>query len=463
MRRLLPALPFLIAPILLGGMCDSDPKPDTSPESVNNAPIANAGTDISQPADQAVALDGHSSFDPDGDVLTYHWSFEHLPDGSQLESREAPFARNHDATAVSTAFTPDVIGTYVIELFVQDSHGANSAPDYVVVVAEEPESVPVADAGDDLVLVLGETANLDGGDSYDPQGRTLTYSWSLVDIPDDSTLSTASISGATSAAASFTPDVKGVFIANLQVDNGLVGSLPDAAVVTVTGDNGAPTANAGEDLETMDCTPTSLDASGSVDPDGDTLVYYWDLQGKPAGSDATVDSFSARDVVDPTFFADVAGEYVLSVAVFDGEEWSSPDLVTLTVAERSYNSAPSVDPGSNKEFEGGEVSCEPSGYDYACDDCDDISTLLGDDATITDADGDPLTYLWTVVDGSATIHDPTSLETAVVLSDCGIDDLGCALVEYIFELAVTDCTGETVTEQVTFTIECCGVKGTSHP
>jgi hypothetical protein len=463
MRRLLPALPFLIAPILLGGMCDSDPKPDTSPESVNNAPIANAGTDISQPADQAVALDGHSSFDPDGDVLTYHWSFEHLPDGSQLESREAPFARNHDATAVSTAFTPDVIGTYVIELFVQDSHGANSAPDYVVVVAEEPESVPVADAGDDLVLVLGETANLDGGDSYDPQGRTLTYSWSLVDIPDDSTLSTASISGATSAAASFTPDVKGVFIANLQVDNGLVGSLPDAAVVTVTGDNGAPTANAGEDLETMDCTPTSLDASGSVDPDGDTLVYYWDLQGKPAGSDATVDSFSARDVVDPTFFADVAGEYVLSVAVFDGEEWSSPDLVTLTVAERSYNSAPSVDPGSNKEFEGGEVSCEPSGYDYACDDCDDISTLLGDDATIPDADGDPLTYLWTVVDGSATIHDPTSLETAVVLSDCGIDDLGCALVEYIFELAVTDCTGETVTEQVTFTIECCGVKGTSHP
>ncbi len=458
MRRLIPALPFLLAPILLGGMCDSDPKPDTSPESMNNAPIANAGADISQPADQAVSLDGHSSFDPDGDALTYHWSFEHLPDGSSLESREAPFARNHDATAASTSFTPDVIGTFVIELFVQDVHGANSAPDYVVVVAEEPESVPVADAGDDLVLVLGETANLDGSDSYDPQGRPLTYSWSLVDLPDDSTLGSSSISGATSASASFTPDTKGVFIANLQVDNGLVGSLPDAAVVTVTGDNGAPTANAGEDIETTDCTATALDASGSVDPDGDTLLFYWDLQGKPADSDATVANFSARDVATPTFFADVAGDYLLSVAVFDGEEWSSPDLVNLSVAERSYNSAPSVDAGSDKEFTGGDVSCVQSGYDYACDDCDDISTFLGDDAAVTDADGDPLSYQWTVVDGSATIHDPTSLQTAVVLSDCAISDLGCQLVEYIFELAVTDCTGETVTDQVTFTIECCGVK-----
>ncbi len=458
MRRLIPVAALLIAPILLGGICDADPKDDTSPEVVNNAPIANAGSDVSQPADQAVELDAHSSYDPDGDVITYHWSFEHLPDGSTLEEREAPFARNHDSTAVTTQFTPDVIGTYVIELFVQDSHGANSAPDYVVVVAEEPESMPVADAGDDLVLAIGDTANLDGSDSYDPQGRPLTYTWTLVDLPDDSALSSSDISGATSATASFVPDAKGVFIANLQVDNGLVGSLPDAAVITVTGENGAPTANAGEDIEAMDCSNISLDGTGSVDPDGDELEYYWDLQSKPAESAATVDDFSARDVETPTFWADVAGEYVLSVAVFDGESWSSPDLVTLTITERSYNSSPVVEAGSEQNFKGGDVTCTAAGYGYDCEDCDDISTKLGADASVTDADSDPYSVLWTVVEGSATIHDATALTTSVVLSDIEVEELDCVENEFEFELSVTDCTGETVTDSVTYIVTCCGVE-----
>jgi hypothetical protein len=457
MRRLFPVASLMVATVLLGAKCDNGTKNDTSPEATNAAPVADAGADVSQPADQLVPLDAHSSFDPDGDVITYHWSFEHLPDGSELEAREAPFARNHDSTAVTSSFTPDVIGTYVIELFVQDSHGLNSAPDYVVVVAEEPSSLPVADAGDDLVLVLGGTAELDGSDSYDPQGRPLTYTWTLVDLPDASALGSSSISNATAAEASFVPDAKGVYIANLQVDNGLVGSLPDAAVITVTGENGAPTANAGEDLSAMDCTDIALNATGSVDPDGDVLQYYWDLQGKPAESSASVDSFSDRSVAEPTFFADMAGDYVLSVAVYDGEVWSSPDLVNLTVTERSYNSSPSVDAGSAVSFKAGEVTCTAAGYGYDCDDCDDISTELGADASASDADGDPITYLWTVVEGSATIHDPTELTTTVVLSDIAVDDIACQDTTFEFELAVTDCTGETVTDSVIFTATCCGI------
>lgn len=458
MRSLIPVATLMFATVLLGANCGNDTKPDTAPEVVNNAPIANAGSDVSQPADSAVELDAHSSYDPDGDVITYHWSFEHLPDGSTLEEREAPFARNHDSTAVTTAFTPDVIGTYVIELFVQDIHGANSAPDYVVVVAEEPESRPVADAGDDMVLVLGETADLDGSDSYDPQGRPLTYAWTLVDLPDGSALGSSSITGATADTASFVPDIKGVYIANLLVHNGLVGSLPDAAVITVTGDNGAPTANAGEDIETMDCTETALDASGSVDPDGDDLTYYWDLQSKPAASVATVANFSARDVVAPTFFADVAGDYVLSVAVFDDEAWSSPDLLNLTVAERSYNSAPVVDAGSDQVFTVSDVTCTAAGYGYDCEDCDDVSTTLGADALVSDADSDPYTVLWTLVDGSATIHDASELSTSVVLTDIEIEELGCVDSTFEFELSATDCTAETVTDSVTFTVTCCGVE-----
>ncbi len=457
MRRLIPAAILLVTPVLFAGNCGDD-KPDTSPEVVNNAPVANAGSDVSQPADQTVEIDAHSSYDPDGDVITYHWSFEHVPDGSEVESREAPFARNHDSTAVTTNFTPDVVGTYVVQLFVQDTFGLNSAPDYVVVVAEEPESRPVADAGDDQTLELGSTASLDGSDSYDPQGRELTYTWTLVDLPTESSLSSSSISNANAAASSFVPDVKGVFIANLQVHNGLVDSLPDAAVITITGDNGEPTANAGEDLEAMDCTNIALDASSSADPDGDELEYYWDLQAKPSESSSTVDDFSDRSVAEPTFWADVAGEYTLSVAVTDGDTWSSPDLVTITVSERSYNSSPSVDAGSDQDFKAGDVVCEPSGYVYSCEDCDSISTELGADATVTDADSDPYTITWTVTEGSATISDPSSLATNVVMSDIETESLSCEETEFIFELSVTDCTGETVTDTVTYTASCCGVE-----
>ncbi len=458
MRSLTKVAALLVVPMLMASDCGNTGGKDTTTEAGNNPPVANAGSDVSQPADQVVTLDGHSSYDPDGDALSYHWSFEHLPDGSALEEREAPFARNHDATAVSTTFTPDIIGTYVIQLTVQDLHDASSAPDYVVVVAEEPENLPVADAGDDQTVVLGTTVDLDGSDSYDPQGRTLTYSWSLVDLPDSSALTSSSISNATAVQASLLPDVKGVYIANLVVNNGLADSAPEAAVITVTGENGAPTANAGEDLTASDCTDIPLDASASVDPDGDALTYYWDLQSKPAESTATVDSFSERDIAAPTFFADVAGDYVLSVAVTDGEEWSTPDLLALDVSERAYNSSPGVDAGATKTFKGGDVSCTLNGYTYDCDDCDDVSTTLGDDANVSDADGDPYVVSWSVTEGSATIHDSTSLETQVVLSDITTESLKCEATEFIFELSVTDCTGEAVTDTVTYTATCCGVE-----
>jgi len=448
----------MLASLLLVTACDSGDKTDSAPEEVENSPpVANAGSDISQPADQTVDLDGHSSYDPDGDPLTYHWSFEHLPDDSTLLEMEAPLTRNDSADAVSTSFNPDVVGTYVLALMVKDGQ-ADSALDYMVVVAEDPEAYPVADAGDDQVLVIGTTVSLDGSGSYDPHGRSLTYSWSLVDTPEASSLSAASISGADTSTASFVPDTKGAYIANLVVNNGLIDSLPDAAVVTVTDENGAPTAFAGEDIETEDCTAIPLDATGSVDPDGDALSYFWELQQKPKESVANNDSFEDRNAGSTTLWADVAGYYEVSVSVSDGEEWSVPDVVNITVEERSFNSNPSVDAGSDVSYDGGEVDCVLDGYTYECDACSDVSLDLGDTATVSDPDGDPVTYAWTVTEGSATISDSSSLVTTVVLSDIITESLKCEENVYIFELSVTDCVGATVTDSIEFVATCCGTK-----
>ena len=47
-----------------------------------------------------------------------------------------------------------------------------------------------------------------------------------------------------------------------------------------------------------------LDGSGSVDPDGSQVFYFWSLTTVPSGSSAVI---SDAAIVNPTFVADKAG------------------------------------------------------------------------------------------------------------------------------------------------------------
>ncbi len=424
----------------------------------NTRPEANAGADILQSGDEPVTLDGHGSFDADGDTLTYSWSFEYVPETSGVADRDAPFSVNHSIEAVTTSFAPDVTGTYVVKLVVSDGK-ANSEPDHVVVTVSEPEDLPVAMAGPDQTLKLGSVAYLNGSASYDPNGGQLTYAWAVVDVPDASGLTNSDLVGPTTVEPHFTPDVAGVYLVNLVVSNGLAWSRPDAAVITVTGLNGPPTANAGEDFTNEDCAAIPLDATGSIDPDGDQLRYFWELQGKPAASGTSNADFADRTAAVTSFWADVDGTYVFSVAVNDGTFWSVPDIVVVTVYDRKYNSEPVVEAGLDKSFDGGSAECEESGYAYECDDCAVIRAALGEKAFIHDADSDPYTYLWTVIDGEATIADPSSLETTVTLTGAApIEPGACENNDFTFQLTAVDCPGATVGDTVTYTVVCCGTK-----
>ena len=89
-----------------------------------------------------------------------------------------------------------------------------------------------------------------------------------------------------------------------------------------------PIAIAGNDQDVYTGQGVQLDGSASYDPDGDPiLLFMWELLSLPAGSDADVSNpFSAT----PTMIVDLAGDYVLSLVVTDGIDYSLPDYVTIS-------------------------------------------------------------------------------------------------------------------------------------
>ena len=443
-------LPLAAALTLVTG-CKSDNVDTGDP---NTAPEANAGLDQTVPADTTVALNGSASFDQDGDALSYGWSFDFVPEGSALDATS--FGVNDSAEAVETSFSPDAVGTFIVNLIVNDGK-TDSVVDHVIITTEEPSTFPTAAAGEDSTGEISTSISLDGSASTDPAGRELSYAWSVVQVPTDSAITEPT--DATSAIASFTPDARGVYIFNLIVNNGIVDSSPDSVIVTVTGDDNAPVANAGADFTGDDCSNIQLDGSGSVDPDGDTLQYFWELQSKPTGSNATNDNFSDRTAMSPTFWADWDGEYVLSLTVSDGASWSLADMMTLDLSNRSVNTAPIVSISTLATISGGEVECEEDGYVYDCEDCEDQTIEIGSNVTINDPDNDPYTVMWELTSGSGIISNPSAVTTSVKLENIEATEPNvCDSNEWVLELTVTDCTTASTSESTTVTVDCCGIE-----
>jgi PKD repeat protein len=91
--------------------------------------------------------------------------------------------------------------------------------------------------------------------------------------------------------------------------------------------NKPPIADAGPDQTAKVGHTVQLDGSGSSDPDGDPLSYSWSFISKPAGSGAAL---SNPSLVNPTFVADIAGDYILELVVRDDRGGTASDQVVIT-------------------------------------------------------------------------------------------------------------------------------------
>lgn len=110
--------------------------------------------------------------------------------------------------------------------------------------------VPMANAGANASLLTGAWARVDGGASSDPDGSTLTYRWSLVSRPAGSM---TSVRDATAQVGRLWPDLPGVYVLSLIVNDGVDDSAP--ASVMLTAAVATPTSTP-SDTATPTVTPT---------------------------------------------------------------------------------------------------------------------------------------------------------------------------------------------------------------
>ncbi|TNE90958.1 MAG: PKD domain-containing protein [Deltaproteobacteria bacterium] len=197
---------------------------DTQNDTGNYPPVADAGPDQEVGVTEVVDLDGSASYDEDGDTLSFSWDFVSLPTDSNTSII--------NSSTNSPSFWADTEGTFVVELTVDD--GAESSTDTVQVVVIAPNDVPVAYAGPDQTVNVGDTVQLTGSGSYDPDGDPLTYAWRFVSQPGSSTLSSA-----TAESPRFTASTAGTYTVELVVNDGTNSSAPDSVrIVAQAADDG---------------------------------------------------------------------------------------------------------------------------------------------------------------------------------------------------------------------------------
>lgn len=95
-------------------------------------------------------------------------------------------------------------------------------------VSPPPNLVPMANAGGNQQVNVGELLELDGSASSDPESASLSYHWELMTKPEDSL---AELLNSGSAIASFVPDIVGNYQVTLVVNDGAQDSLPAEAFI----------------------------------------------------------------------------------------------------------------------------------------------------------------------------------------------------------------------------------------
>jgi hypothetical protein len=330
-----------------------------------------------------------NAVDPDRDVL--HYALVEYPDGMVIDP---------DTGLIS--WLPQQPGLFNTMVEVSDSNGGLSSQSFVLRVENRP---PVADAGPDIVTVnprpilrdggglyyqvlnngswdrsVGHYGSrtdsfiveVDGGNSFDPDGEALDYWWFMNSRP---VLSSAVLSDDTAVNPSFELDAPGKYEFELFVEDPDSYSEPDT--VTVSTLNNPPIAAPPSEYadKGMASDPADfyrgeivpLEAPRSFDPDGDPFTFHWSIYEVPEGS--TNVQITDPDAMVTTFIPDVKGWYLIKFVLNDGKADGWPALSFIEIGNRD----PVADGGPDRTVAVGDrvdvdcyASTDPEGDALEC-------------------------------------------------------------------------------------------------
>ncbi|MEA1895716.1 MAG: PKD domain-containing protein [Euryarchaeota archaeon] len=328
---------------------------------------AKAGDSQTVWSDASVTLDGSGSI---GTNLTYKWT----ENDTTLSTHKV----------VSRKFS---IGTHTITLMVSNS----TSDDIATVIVTVKNRPPIADAGDDRVILPDTDIKLDAAGSSDPDGKIKSYRWTEYGVELSTRESFNKIFDA------------GRHEITLVVTDDFGDTGEDTLEILV---NCAPIADAGPDRTLPEGTLVHFNASNSSDSDGNTLYYEWKEDG---GS--ILNLAQSFDMVLPI------GTHHITLTLTDGYGATAIDRVTIEVTAVDQK-PPIADAGSDQTvLVGTAVMLDASGS--------------------TDPDGEISKYEW--------------LEGSIVLNESmAFDHIFPKGVHHI-TLVVTDNDGASGTDDIMIT------------
>jgi PKD repeat protein len=291
------------------GGWDIATEPITVTEEPNEPPNANAGNDAEVQVGVPLSFRGTAT-DPDDDNITsYMWNFG---DGSTWE----------DNRSGETNHTYREPGTYTATFTVEDEHGETGSDTRTVHVSPPPDMPPTANAGEDMVVMEGDTVRFSGRGTDDFGIAKYEWDFNADNIWD--------YESQFSGDATWVYETPGVFTAIFRVTDkprpGVSGpgqTDEDSLIVTVN-QNQDPKAKIVVSTLFVQAGETVKFNQDSEDPEGSRLSSAWDLDG-----DGAIDSNAAK----PSWTYRREGDYQVTLTVTDDFGQSDTDTVTMQVSQ----------------------------------------------------------------------------------------------------------------------------------
>ena len=215
------------------------------------------------------------------------------------------------------------------------------------------------------------------------------------------------------------------------VNDGALDSNTATVTITVTADNDAPTAEAGQPQTVAEGATVTLDGSASSDPESDALTFAWtQLSGEPVTLDNTA---AARPTftAPPELLTNMTLEFRLIVADPQGAA-SAPDTVTITVTA-GINDAPTAHAGPD------QTVAEPDGA---------VVTVTLDGSASTDPEGETLLYQWSQASGpGVTLAGMNTVRPVFAVPQQLTESM-----DLVFSLTVRDAQSTSAPDTVTITV-----------